>query len=484
MYRVGSCAFFGLLALFPCKVSAQDLCLRDGCSREDLAAAFPVSGTKMIQVGGTRKMSLTKSLELTEHDDEKQQASTLDGPDVSASVDGVRFTRRMLAGEACDGKFASIETPEECEAAFEALHDTEKRMEKIWPVRLAFEPKGCYSKCFSEFAGHHCRRFNEKGHGRGSDGRVAMLCKKKSAEGLERYVRVSEARATCQSKDYADITDVTECSEAFKATRHDKEADEVQVVYRSRKPKGCYSDCFDRDTGYYCRTFNRHKVGSGDTSDGNNRFLLCKERQRRKWPRDIKGGGMVRRILPGERCNGQLKNIDTLEACKAAFDALHYYCKELETIQPIQRSWEPKGCFSTFFSEHAGFHCLQFNQDPDARGYAGGGREIVCKDPSVASSDDARFVRVQAEEATCESENYVDIADITECEEAMRVIKYANKGAEQVFSISADSQPKGCFSDCFDEFTGYHCRKFNTHPTGSDCRSDGVSRFLLCEERR
>merc|ERR1719329_998074 len=269
-----------------------------------------------------------------EHENEKEHSSTPDGPDYSAVIDGVRFTRRMFAGEACDGGLASIETPEECQAALDALSDPDKRMERVTSVSVPFEPKGCYSKCFSEFVGHHCRRFNEKGNGRGANGRFIMMCKNESAQGLERFARVSEKGATCQSKDYVDITNVAECSEAFKAATYDKGANKVRVVYSGRKPKGCYSDCRDRDMGFYCRTFNRHGKGSGHATNGMSRFLVCKERRARL--QDVQVGGIVRRIFPGERCEGQLRNIDTLDACKAAFDTLHFSSKKLEDIKPIR----------------------------------------------------------------------------------------------------------------------------------------------------
>eukprot|EP00927_Polykrikos_kofoidii_P085175 TRINITY_DN918_c1_g1_i3.p1 TRINITY_DN918_c1_g1~~TRINITY_DN918_c1_g1_i3.p1 ORF type:complete len:398 (+),score=40.15 TRINITY_DN918_c1_g1_i3:74-1267(+) len=184
-----------------------------------------------------------------------------------------KYVRRMKPGQKCEAPYRNIESASACKAAFDDLVYVAKKAESILPVSYSFEPKGCYSTCFTEHAGYHCRKFNghPSGNGKGSDGALLVVCKTR-----EGYERVMESNQTCRSQGYTDITSVEECKVAFDATEYEeKRMEAVKSVSFSWEPKGCYSKCFDPWGGYYCRHFNNHATGNGAGSDGDSTFLLC-----------------------------------------------------------------------------------------------------------------------------------------------------------------------------------------------------------------
>jgi hypothetical protein len=462
-------------------------CNRDGAAAHDVAK---VGGAKMLQQQRSRKANVkTAAVKFGDGEQSVKPRAIRGFLDSEVYTAQFNFTRRVGVGQACDGpmerrgQYDLIYTKEECQAAFRALPYRTKTMEEIKTVNNGFEPTGCYSLAFSEHAGYHIRRFNENKNTIGIVEGSSILCKDMSAQ---RFIRVSEVGATCRSRGYESIDDLQECSEAFLSQEVDKKAERVHVISSRWQPKGCFSDCFDEFSGFMCRKFNEHEVGSGEGGDGENRFLLCWAKGR---PRDrpkerpttttttttAARARYVRQKLAGEKCDDPFRAIDSVAKCEEAFANLKFASKELERITVVEQSFEPKGCYSRCFSEFAGHHCRRLNTHPSAEPIRGNWKNILCKDAT------GHFVRLDEAHASCERNNYTDITDTEDCAQAFEATKYVDKESEKVMEVSYRSEPKGCFSSCFDEFHGFGCRKFNRHRTGSGEGSDGNSRFVLCE---
>jgi hypothetical protein len=189
------------------------------------------------------------------------------------------------------------------------------------------------------------------------------------------------------------------------------------------------------------------------------------------------------RINAGEKCDSNLRRpIDNLLDCKTAFHALRLKEKENEKIQNATAIWKPKGCSSSCFNEHSGHFCRVFNNHPtgDGKG-AAGGLVLLCKNNSAHNSRD-KYARITSEGETCKSADLSDISTFEDCKEAFEEEKYHEKRSEHVRVVSNPREPKGCFSECFDGWSGYSCRKFNEHATGNGAGSDNF-RKVLCETR-
>eukprot|EP00927_Polykrikos_kofoidii_P003405 TRINITY_DN1134_c0_g1_i2.p1 TRINITY_DN1134_c0_g1~~TRINITY_DN1134_c0_g1_i2.p1 ORF type:complete len:432 (-),score=39.64 TRINITY_DN1134_c0_g1_i2:73-1368(-) len=387
-----------------------------------------VGGAKMLQnkvaASSSRRISFVKATDAAELTDEKKQVVSAywsDSDLYSASAGGFRFTRRVIAGQSCEDQ-------DEPHGQLDSIYSKEE--------------------CEAAFTAFH---------------------------------------------DHAKETG-------------DKEAEKVEVVSSASKPKGCFSDCFDPSAGFSCLRFNVHQVGSGQPSNGQNRFLMCAIRTapqttepqnpvepptRAPRPDEMTTvltttitapfqTNFVRRINAGEKCDGQLRNIDTLAKCERAFVDLRYASREMEDIKPVNSPIEPTGCYSKCFSEHTGHYCRRFNSHSNPTAIQGLWKHVLCKNDNVSSSGDALFVRLAEGHASCESQHLSSITNFDECAEAFENLRY-EKGAEKVLVVRHRGEPAGCFSSCFDELYGYSCRKFNKHEIGSGDTSDGVSRFLLCE---
>eukprot|EP00927_Polykrikos_kofoidii_P018539 TRINITY_DN185_c0_g2_i2.p1 TRINITY_DN185_c0_g2~~TRINITY_DN185_c0_g2_i2.p1 ORF type:complete len:490 (-),score=74.65 TRINITY_DN185_c0_g2_i2:284-1753(-) len=483
-------ACVSVLVLQPNLLSASESsCSHDGVTADDCAH---VGGAKMLQ----KERSKTARIQIEDvkigDDEQLVKPSAMSFQDTEVYTAQFKYARRVGVGEACDGqlevsgKYGAIETKEDCERAFKALPHHTKTMEVIKTVNVAFEPTGCYSKAFSNHAGYYLRRFNENNNTNGIEEGNSLLCTNVSAQHLaERFIRVSEVGATCRSKGYKNIADFQECAEAFLEHEFEKSSEQVYVVSTRWEPKGCFSDCFDEFAGFMCRKFNKHKDGNGEGGDGENRFLMCTAKERPRLLDKVDAtttttttaerARYVRQKVAGEKCDGQFRAIDTLEKCEEAFADLKFASKELERITAVEQSFAPKGCYSRCFSEFAGHHCRNFNSHPNAEPLPGSWKNMLCKDAT------GHFVRLDEAHASCGRNNYTDITNIEDCALAFESLRYVDKESEKVMEVSYRSQPKGCFSSCFDEFHGFGCRKFNRHRTGSGEGSDGNSRFVLCE---
>jgi hypothetical protein len=186
------------------------------------------------------------------------------------------------------------------------------------------------------------------------------------------------------------------------------------------------------------------------------------------------------RLDAGKKCELPFQRpIDNLADCEAAFDALKV-SKEYEQIERVTSQYRPKGCSSSCYDNHWGHSCRRFNDHRTGNGKSAYGKVFfLCKNNSAHSTDN--FVRVLSEGTkTCKSEDLSDIETIEECENAFEEEKHHEKTAEKIRVGSFAREPKGCYSDCFDVWDGYTCRKFNEHATGNDARS-ARSRNVLCE---
>ena len=97
---------------------------------------------------------------------------------------------------------------------------------------------------------------------------------------IGQYIRLRGDGQTCTSEGYSDITSKTECRAAFDALLHPGKTstahDNVDLVSRSSRPKGCYSECFSDSSGYFCRDFNSHATGNGGgVSVADKLYILC-----------------------------------------------------------------------------------------------------------------------------------------------------------------------------------------------------------------
>jgi hypothetical protein len=186
------------------------------------------------------------------------------------------------------------------------------------------------------------------------------------------------------------------------------------------------------------------------------------------------------RLNAGEKCDSNLHTpIDNLADCKTAFHVLKLKEKQNEQIKNVTAIWKPKGCSSNCFNEHSGHFCRFFNDHPTGNG-KGGAQELVllCKNNSAQTFGD-KYARISSEGETCKSANLSDVDTFEDCAEAFEEETYHAKGSEHVHVVSNPREPKGCFSDCFDAWDGYSCRKFNEHATGNGAGSDN-SRKVLC----
>eukprot|EP00927_Polykrikos_kofoidii_P081087 TRINITY_DN78231_c0_g1_i1.p1 TRINITY_DN78231_c0_g1~~TRINITY_DN78231_c0_g1_i1.p1 ORF type:complete len:240 (+),score=28.57 TRINITY_DN78231_c0_g1_i1:72-791(+) len=186
-----------------------------------------------------------------------------------------QYVRLEGAGQTCSlPEYRNIDTPEQCEEAFRVLTYTAKRHDQVIQEKVPFKPRGCYSDCFSEHAGYHCRKFNihPTGNGQGSTDKRLMLCGTSNGT----YVRLHEEKATCIESGYTDITEKTDCEDAFHQLRFDKEMEQVFRTRSKREAKGCSSSCFDPWSGYFCRKFNRHPTGR-ESGISESEALICEQ---------------------------------------------------------------------------------------------------------------------------------------------------------------------------------------------------------------
>eukprot|EP00927_Polykrikos_kofoidii_P058476 TRINITY_DN52_c0_g1_i2.p1 TRINITY_DN52_c0_g1~~TRINITY_DN52_c0_g1_i2.p1 ORF type:complete len:462 (+),score=37.43 TRINITY_DN52_c0_g1_i2:73-1386(+) len=181
----------------------------------------------------------------------------------------------------------------------------------------------------------------------------------------------------------------------------------------------------------------------------------------------------------GETCEvSGFRSIEDQSECKGAFDALAHASKSLEVIQEQNNKYNPKGCYSTCFDEHSGYYCRKFNAHSQGQGWKPTDNTVMLCHNSLGSSSTDKFVRI-AGGITCSSQQLADIETLEHCKEAFAEEKHKQKLAERVALVRTSREPKGCYSDCFDAWDGYTCRKFNEHSEGNSQGTDG-SRYLLC----
>lgn len=79
------------------------------------------------------------------------------------------YVRLTTEGTTCESEsLHAIETTDDCREAIEALECPNKASqdyEEVSEVSYSFRPKGCYSNCYSDFAGFFCRMFNSHATG-------------------------------------------------------------------------------------------------------------------------------------------------------------------------------------------------------------------------------------------------------------------------------------------------------------------------------
>jgi hypothetical protein len=109
---------------------------------------------------------------------------------------------------------------------------------------------------------------------------------------------------------------------------------------------------------------------------------------------------------------------------------------------------------------------------------------------------DCSYVRIMANGETCASSGHADVSSLAECEAAFAEQEHAGKRSSEKTSanlaVSAQNfsfVPKGCHSSCFSDSSGYFCRTFNSHASGSGEGSssvDGVDHkqlYVLCRAK-
>ena len=77
----------------------------------------------------------------------------------------------------------------------------------------------------------------------------------------------------------------------------------------------------------------------------------------------------------------------------------------------------------------------------------------------------------------------LEITSLADCSAAIAAANTAigTAGYGTVSSVSYSFDPKGCYSSCYSDYTGYFCGRFNTHATGSGLGTDtGNNRYLHC----
>eukprot|EP00930_Biecheleria_cincta_P105855 TRINITY_DN988_c0_g1_i1.p1 TRINITY_DN988_c0_g1~~TRINITY_DN988_c0_g1_i1.p1 ORF type:complete len:421 (-),score=72.22 TRINITY_DN988_c0_g1_i1:238-1470(-) len=166
--------------------------------------------------------------------------------------DAHRYIRLTGVGDTCKSLgHADIETFDECEDAFEVLEHEGKSLhdfEHIRQVDYSFQPKGCFSSCFSNYAGYFCRSFNPGGSdsmGNNPAGNCYILCKTTSKVAAPlppaAHKEVLEETLTLDGDYSTVITDktlfLTECSTSLApVTCEDVKPGSIAVVIASPNP--------------------------------------------------------------------------------------------------------------------------------------------------------------------------------------------------------------------------------------------------------
>jgi hypothetical protein len=187
------------------------------------------------------------------------------------------------------------------------------------------------------------------------------------------------------------------------------------------------------------------------------------------------------RLPGGEKCDSPLyRPIDDFIDCIRAFRDLKVEQTNADIISTTD-SGKPKGCSSSCFDRGSDHVCRAFNNHPTGnRKGADAKLFLLCKNES-AQYGRGKFPRITTEGETCESENLRDVETFEECKQAFIEEMYRRKKSEYIAMVSNPSEPNGCYSDCFDTWGGYSCRKFNKHAAHIEPFFVSVhSRNMLC----